>query len=247
MARNNNCIQKISRNGETVYKVAIRRRDFPSVFKTFERYADAEAFRDRALREQQSRAAYGCNVSLTLADVIEAYLVSDEYAQLRSNRARYHDHWKKRLGPTKLVALNRNTYQHEAAHLAKEGKGRGKATIATYMAALGTLLKYGTRKMAADARALAEFRCCAFSAQSNVKGRALEADEVRRLGRLIAAADTASWPHWALVVRLALVTAARRSELLNRRRADVDLGAGTITVPVGKNGDPRMTENDLFR
>jgi integrase len=104
------------------------------------------------------------------------------------------------------------------------------------MSALGTVLKYATRKMAGDARALAEFRCCTFSAQSGVRGRALEPDEVRRL---IAAADAAKWPHWGLLVRLALTTAARKGELLNRFRRDVDLDAGTILVPVGKNGDPR--------
>lgn len=234
MARNNNCIQKISRNGTTAYKVAIRRRGFPAVFKSFARYADAEAFRDRALREQETRAAYGCNVNLTLAEVVQGYKASDEYPRLRSDRGRYLTHWEGRLGTAKLASLNRNAYQHEAAGLSQSGKC--KATVATYMAALGTLLKFGTRKMAADARALAEFRCCSFSAQSNVRGRALEPEEVRRL---LAAADAARWPHWGLLVRLALTTAARRGELMGRVRRDVDLDAGTILVPVSKNGDSR--------
>ncbi len=230
-------IQKIARDGATSYKVQIRRRGFPSVFRTFDRYADARAFEERALREQESRAAYGCNVNLTLGEVIDAYMESDAYAALRSNRSAYHAHWKKRLGDRKLASLNRSVYQNEADHLAKEGKGRSRATVAVFMSALGTVLKFATRKMAADARALAEFRCCSFSAQSGVRGRALEPDEVRRL---IAAADAASWPFWGLLVRLALTTAARKGELLKRRRRDVDLDAGTITVPVSKNGDTKV-------
>ncbi len=49
---------------------------------------DARAFEERILREQESRAAYGCNVNLTLAEVIDAYVASDEYAArpLRSDR-----------------------------------------------------------------------------------------------------------------------------------------------------------------
>jgi len=230
-------IQKITRDGATAYKVQIRRRGFPSAFQTFERYSDAKVFEERTLREQESRAAYGCNVGLTLGEAIDAYLASEEYAKLRSDRSAYHDHWKARLGSRKLTTLSRVVYQDEADLLATGGKRpRSKATVSCFMSALGTELKYATRKMAADARALAEFRCCTFSAQSGVRGRALEPDEVRRL---IAAADAAPWPHWGLVVRLGLVTAARRGEILNRCRADVDLDAGTITVPVSKNGDPR--------
>jgi integrase len=65
----------------------------------------------------------------------------------------------------------------------------------------------------------------------------LEPEEVRRL---IEAADAARWPLWGLLVRLALGTAARKSDLLKRRRCDVDLHAGTITVPVAKNGDTKV-------
>ena len=228
-------IQKVARDGAVAFKVAIRRKGFPSTFKTFDRFADAKAFEERTLREHQSRAAYGCNVNLTIADVIDAYLLSDEHAKLRSDRSAYHDHWRERLGDRKLATLNRAVYQHEADELAKGGRSR--QTVSVFMSALGTELKYAARKMAADARCLAEFRCCSFSAQSNVRGRALEPDEVRRL---IIAADAASWPLWGLLVRLALSTAARKSDLLKRHRRDVDVVAGTITVPVSKNGDPRV-------
>jgi integrase len=231
-------IQKVTRGGATAYKVQIRRRGFPSVFRTFERYGDAKAFEDRSLREQESRAAYGCNVNLTLGQVIDAYLASEEYAKLRSNRKGYHEHWRARLGTQKLTSLNRNVYQHEADLLGKGGRRpRSRATVASFMSALGTTLKYATRKLAADSRALAEFRCCTFSVRSGVRGRALEPEEVRRL---VAAADVAQWPHWGLLVRLALTTAARKGELLKRRRRDVDLDAGTITVPVSKNGHPKV-------
>lgn len=230
-------IQKIARDGATTYKVQIRRRGFPSVFKTFDRYSEAKAFEERTQREQKVRAAHGCNVNLTVSEVIEAYLQSDEYAKLRSDRSPYLAHWKKRLGGHKLASLNRAVYQNEADLLAKgDGKPRSRQTVAVFMAALGSLLKFATRKMAADANALAEFRCCSFSAQSRVRGRALEPDEVRRL---IAAADRAKWQHWPLVVRLFLTTAARKSEILRRCRRDVDLEAGTILVPITKNGEPR--------
>ena len=237
MARNSNCIQKIDRNGETVYKVAIRRRGFPAVFKRFTRYADAEAFRDRTLREFETRAAYGCDVELTLSEVIRAYRASEGCQRLRSNRKRYLDHWDSRLGGWKLTSLNRAVYQHEASEVAKGGKrGRSKGTVATYMSALGTLLTFAAQTMFADSRALAEYRVCSFSVESKVKGRALEAEEVRGL---LKAADAAPWPHWGLLVRLALTTGARRSELLERRRRDVDLDAGTILVPISKNGESR--------
>ena len=232
-------IQKVTRDSTTRYKVQVRRRGFPSVFKSFDRYADARAFEERTLRDQKARAAYGCNVHLTLADVIDEYIESDEYAALRSDRSGYLAHWRRRLGDQKLASLNRNVYQHEADRLAKGGRdgARSRATVAVFMGSLGTLLKYATRTLAADATALAEFRCCSFGVQSKVRGRALEPDEVRRL---IAAADASKWPHWGLVVRLLLVTAGRKSDILQRRRRDVDLDAGTILVPVSKNGDPKL-------
>ena len=59
-------IQKVARFGGTAYKVQIRRRGFPSAFRTFSRYGDARAFEERILREQAVRAAYGCNVNLLL-------------------------------------------------------------------------------------------------------------------------------------------------------------------------------------
>lgn len=233
-------IQKVTRNGTTRYKVVLRRRGFPSTFKTFDRYGDAQAFESRSLREQGNRAAYGCNVNLTVADVIEAYKASDQYKALRSNRDSYHDHWKERLGQTKLANLTRATFQHEADRLAKGGRdgSRSKATVAIYMSALGSELKFAVQRMFADSRALSEFRCCAFSCQSKVRGRALEPNEVRSL---LGAADNAKWKHWPLVVRLLLMTAGRKADVFQRRRADVafaDDGA-TITVPVTKNGDSK--------
>jgi hypothetical protein len=88
-------IQKIARDGATTYKVQKRRRGLPSVFKTFDRYSEAKAFEERSQREQKVRAALGCNVNLTVREVIEAYLESDEYAKLRSDRSSYLAHWKK--------------------------------------------------------------------------------------------------------------------------------------------------------
>jgi Transposase DDE domain len=219
-------IQKVTRAGATVYKVQIRRRGFPSVFKTFERYSDAKAFEDRSLREQESRAAFGSNVNLTLGQVIDAYLASEEYAKLRSNRKGHNEHWWARLGTRKLTSLNLNVYQHEADLLAKGGRRpRSRATVASFMSALGTTLKYATRKLAADSRALAEFRCCTFSVQSGVRGRALEPEEVRRL---VAVADVAKWPHWGLLVRLALKPEAGRV-----RRQTVEHAYGTLKSGMG--------------
>lgn len=238
MARNSNCIQKISRHGETTYKVAIRRRGFPSVFKSFDRYADAEAFRDRALREQESRAAHGCNVGLTVVEVVTAYRESDEFKALRSDRSRYLEYWETRLGTSRVASLNRNVFQHEAEVIARGGaKPRSKATVAVYMSALGTILDYGARKMFAHSNALAEWRVCSFSVESKVRGRALEPDEVRAL---LAAADKMNW-HWPLVVRLLLLTAGRRGEILNRKRRDVVFGddGAVITVERSKNGERR--------
>ncbi|MCU0974190.1 MAG: site-specific integrase [Burkholderiales bacterium] len=232
-------IQKIARDGATTYKVQIRRRGFPSVFKTFDRYSEAKAFEERTLREQATRAAHGVNVNLTLAEVIDTYVASDEYAALRSDRSAYHTHWRNRLGGYKLVSLNRSVYQHEADLLAKGGRDgkRSRQTVAVYTAALGTALKFAVQRLTADSRALAELRCCSFTAASNVRGRALEPAEVRNL---LAAADAAPWKHWPLVVRLLLVTAGRKSDILQRRRRDVDLDAGTVLVPVQKNGDPKL-------
>jgi integrase len=178
-------------------------------------------------------------VHLTLEGAIDAYLASEEYEKLRSDRKPYHEHWKRRLGDRKLGTLNRAVYQSEAEWLVRSAgpRGRSRQTVAVFMSSLGKILKYATRKLAADARALAEFRCCSFGAQSRVRGRALEPTEI---ASLLSAADAARWRHWGLLVRLLLITAARKGDLLKRCRRDVDVEAGTITVPVTKNGDPKV-------
>jgi hypothetical protein len=106
--------------------------------------------------------------------------------------------------------LKRAVYQGEAQWLVGNAgpRGRSPQTVAVFMSSLGKVLKYATRALAADARALAEFRYCSFAAESKVRGRALEADEITSL---LAAAAAARWPHWGLLVRLLLTTAGARA------------------------------------
>jgi integrase len=58
--------------------------------------------------------------------------------------------------------------------------------------------------------------------------------------RLLKATRVSAWPRLHLLVLMALVTGARRGELLALRWRDVDLDVATALVGRGKNGEPRV-------
>ena len=73
--------------------------------------------------------------------------------------------------------------------------------------------------------------------EDNERVRFLSADE---RDRLLKASRVSAWSRLHLLVLMALVTGARRGELLSLRWRDVDLDAATALVGRGKNGEPRV-------
>jgi len=66
--------------------------------------------------------------------------------------------------------------------------------------------------------------------------RLLEPPEI---ARLLAACDATRHPWLPLIVRLLLLTGARKGEVLNARWRDIDPARGVLTVPVSKSGRAR--------
>ncbi|NEV61648.1 tyrosine-type recombinase/integrase [Thiorhodococcus minor] len=183
----------------------------------------------------------------TLADLIDRFMngYQSKDASLPARMA----WWKEQYGERALSDFTDDTLRDGLARLAEGAAKQGgnkvtetdrklsPATLNRYKTAIGALYKhaidagwYGIKiNPAAGIRQRKE--------NNSRFGRCLEDDERARL--LEACDQSATWTDLGLFVRLALLTGARRGELLNLEWRNVDLKGGSILLTATKNGDDR--------
>jgi integrase len=195
------------------------------------------------------------NRDFTLRELADAYMAS--YRGRDASRVHYLGQWCEQLGERVARTIDADQVADTLAHFqrtpARRFLGRDKATGAPRWKILGPLSVASLNRLKSALSALftwAKDRCRRLlpstwpnpcrdipsEKENNARVRFLSADERERLLKI---ARVSAWPKLHALILMALVTGARRGELMALRWRDIDLDAGTAYVARSKNGERR--------
>jgi integrase len=229
----------------TTYRVVIRLKGHPPVYRSFTKLAAAKDFIQRTETEMRD-GMYAAGGGRTLAEAIDACL-REELAEKKDQRmlsARLH-WWRDTLGWLKLRDLTAWHISQQLECLATEPqaprrpagvrKPRSSATINRYRSAISTALSWAERQsppwITGNPARRTKHRV-----EARGRTRFLSADE---RDALLAAAKCSASADLYLAVALSLATGARRAEVMGLRWSDVDFAYGAVAFHDTKNGDAR--------
>lgn len=180
----------------------------------------------------------------TLADGIDAFTSSKATIKTLDDRNRQLAWWREHFGNRKLFHFAADAVEQGREKLAAENiepnpkkpaRYRSPQTVRHYLMALSACMDYVKRKK----RRVEKNPVSDIDAPPVSPGRIrwLSADERKRL---LAACDKSGNPDPALVVRIALASGARQSEVLHLRWRMIDLSRECAFLPTSKTGEPRV-------
>ncbi|MGL5041181.1 MAG: tyrosine-type recombinase/integrase [Aeromonas sp.] len=167
--------------------------------------------------------------SILFKDAVSAFL--DEYKARDQSIIRRLSWWAARLGAKPVGKIARQHVRAGLQALANDEKS--PATINRTKACLSSFFKWFNRKYDTRHNPCREI---AGEAEGAGRSRFLSDDEI---GRLLDACQHSTWERLHLIVHMALVTGARRSELLGLRWSDLDFQRKTAILHLTKNGEIR--------
>ncbi len=213
------------------YQVRVRRSGHRDITETFDRKSDAEVFARSVEGDQDRLRALGQSE----AAVVTTYGAFDRYIRQWNGkdhtglaRIRY---WQERLSGRLLTDIDKPTVREELHELA-DGD-RSASTVNRYHTSLSAFLQFCVEEYDLQVNVARQIR-----KRKEPRGRVRYLTEEERMV-LLAACDASEWPLLGLLVRMALTTGARRSELLGLTWHDIDLDRGTATVEEDKAGERR--------
>jgi integrase len=219
--------KRVGRTGEITWRVMVRRRGHPAVYRSFDRKTDADAFAAKVetdinegeageLREARRR---------TLAEAVDRYVAEVVAHRDDQSTRKHYQFWRDRLGHVRLGSLTAAQIAAARDDLAQTETRRGApmapATVRLYLASLSALFTRARREWRWTRRNPVED--VTKPKVANERTRYLSDDERTRL---LAACRAHSDPRLHPFVMLALSTGARAGELYGLRWRDVDLERG---------------------
>lgn len=241
-------IQKLERKGGARYRVLIRRAGYKVVTKVFDRKRDAEEWA-RSLEGNIDRVDDVPGVDArryTVADALDAFIEAyDGKDDMVPSRLAW---WRDEYGDMPLARFTQAVVREGLVRLARQpakasagksrsrslGRAKSKATVNRYLGALSIALNWTVDERKWIARNPAK----GIARGKEPRGRVRYLSEDERQA-LLTACDASAWPQLGLLVRLALSTGARLSELLTLTWPQIDLDRGVATVTETKNGESR--------
>lgn len=114
-------------DGSIAYRVQIRRQGFPAFSKTFDKLANARAYKTQIEADLDAGRVTGMAGagSRTVSDVIARYKLSKDFSELKTKegQSRLLDWWDKRIGNVKLKSLNNEIIDTQLMTLDRAGYG----------------------------------------------------------------------------------------------------------------------------
>ena len=233
-----------STDGHTVYRCRIRLSGYPdqsATFKSINKAKQWATITEAAILEGRHFASQKAK-RRTLAEAIDRY-IEDELPELskseQRNRTRHMAYWKKHLGKITLSHLCndadpiREIKKKLKRTSNRRGAGLSPATINRYHASLSKLF---TLAMQWDWAADNPMRKVGKGKEPPGLDRYLSDDELAALLKATAASKD---PYLDIVVKLALTTGGRYSEVLGLTWANVSLERETATFRNTKNKESR--------
>lgn len=221
------------------WKALIRKQGWPSTAKTFRTKRDAEDW-SRRTEDEMVRGVYlsrAPSEKLTVASALSRY-AKEVSPSKKATTQRSESFSAKQLdaffGKYSMAAVSAELVaKYRDARLAE---GRSNNTVRIELALLGHLFRIAIQEWGIG---------LTFNPVSNVRKPSPAAGRDRRLTgteqeALFAAADAHSNPMLGWIVRLAVETGMRSSELSGLRRPQVNIVRRVIRLADTKNGSPRM-------
>lgn len=236
--------KRVGKSGQVTWRCRVRRQGGPWLTKSFPRKVDAEEW----ARGIERSLDVGDHVpdadarKRPLADAIDRYLtVTLPRAKHRKNekeQTRLLNWWKAELGRVPLVGITPATIAEKRDKLAqlqtRAGKPLTGSTINRYVTALSAVMRVAVKEYGWIARNPVS----GVTRLEDSKGRERFLSESERTALLMVCDQSPckALPH---IVRLALATGARKSELLNLQWPNVDLDRRVLRFLDTKNGEAR--------
>ena len=222
-------IQKLINKQGVSYRVQIRRKGFPNIFKTFAYKKDARLF---VLKIEESVGTHRAFTSkMTFNTLVEMYL-SNEYLGTKPQMQRSRlKHWLNHMGDIPINDIDKEDITSGLENLSKE---LSNATINKYKKLVSVVFNYGIRELG-----LLENPTRYIRSLPEKKGRTRYLSNNER-ERLFKACRDSKWDKLYLLVLMAITTGARRGELLSLRWNNLDIDKQTAYVMTSKNGEPKV-------
>ncbi len=252
-------IAKIQTQSGIKFKAIIRFKGKVLKCKTFTRKGDAKAWAKRIEADQELIEALGtAGAVMTLDQLIGEYLDSDaKRAKPRKCKTftQRVEWWRAALGDCKLIDITAKVIIAELDRFAegdakqfagigsnmkplirKLKRQRAPATVNRMKTQLSGILKFAMQKSYITRHPMRDGAVPARE-EDNSRQRYLTEDE---LGRLLAACKASRWERLYLLTLIAVMTGARRSELLGLRWEIIDFKNRTALLADTKNGKSRL-------
>ncbi|MGL5289938.1 MAG: tyrosine-type recombinase/integrase [Aeromonas sp.] len=217
------------KRGKT-YRVQFMRNG-QKIDRTFQKKKDAEHFLARITTSEDLADAL-TSVALNTSPFCEvAIQYLDQYKGRDRSAIQRVGWWANRLSTKPVGKITRQNVKDSLSLLI--GEGKAPATINRYQAALSAVFAWFNDENDTKHNPARDVRQ---QTENNARTRFLSNDEV---DRLLAAAKNGKWERLHLLLHMALVTGARRSELINLRWCDIDFKQKTALLERTKNGSQR--------
>ena len=246
---------RTKKDGSKSFTVSIRIKGAPSISKTFARLTDAKEWASR----EESKIREGINFpkrklkNLTVGEVIEQFMdlkLSQYKPKMQSEFKKHLTWWKQEIGKLYLSSITTATLVECRDKLAKkekevptsngktiikEGETLSFTTVNHYIASMNTVFSYCVKDLdIIDINPMSKVEKLKIN---NARKRFLDEKEITKLLNACKEANHELY----LCVLIALLSGARKSEILNLTWACVDFEHGFLTFLNTKNGEDRST------
>ncbi|MEZ9902840.1 tyrosine-type recombinase/integrase [Vibrio breoganii] len=215
---------------KTTYRVELMREGF-RVSKTFQTRKEAKLFAAQFIADDKfaNTLTNQTAQTLTLNAAVQEYLSLDTGKD--PSKTQRLNHWVSVLGDTPLIKIQK---KHVRAALRDMEKSHAPATINRYKAVLSGLFSFANDEHEISHNPVKGIKALA---ENNERTRFLNENE---LARLIEAAKNSCWDRMYLLVMMAIVTGARRSEMINLTWDQINFTQRTAHLSTSKNGEQRI-------
>lgn len=234
-------------NGEVSYKARIRRRGEKPLTKTFRRKTDAAKWIQHSEAQLLSGKGLPRPKRHTVSDAIARYLIDvlpHKKASTQSVQRQMLSKLKSILGDYRFVEVDYDVLAQARGFLqteevrrigVEEPQFRGPASVNRYFALLNHIYSVAIRDWSwADLNPVSKMRPLR---EPKGRERSLTDDELKTIMAGLARHDRADF---RLIVKLALITGARRGNCETLEWQHVDLDARTVSFPDTKNNKPHV-------
>lgn len=238
-----NIQERISKDGQTSYRVQVRLKGYPAQTASFTRKTDAKKWAQQiesAIREGRHFKTAEAKKH-TLSDLIERYAktVVPNKKKHGIKQASQLQWWKEELGPFLLSditpALIAEKRDKLSEGLTYRGTKRSPSTVVRYMAALSHAFTIAVKEWGW----IEDSPLRKVTKPTEPRGRIRFLDNFER-EKLLEACKLSKHSYLHTVVVLAISTGMRYSEIMNLVWRDIDLDKRRIILHETKNGERRV-------